>query len=103
MCKLTISLLVAVAAVASYTNHVARAEEVKCEGTITKIDGEKVTVKTTTNQEQHMTVLPATKIMIDGKAAKPSDLKIGQRVRCTCNKEGDRMVCNLIEASSRAE
>jgi len=103
MCRLTISLVVAIAMISTYTSRMARAEEVKCEGTITKIDGEKVTVKTPTNQEQHMTVLPATKIMIDGKAAKPADLKIGQRVKCTCNKEGDKVVCNVIEASTRAE
>jgi hypothetical protein len=103
MCRFTISLVVAVAVIGAYASRVARAEEVRCEGTITKIDGEKVTVKTATNQEQHMTVLPATKIMIDGKAAKPNDLRVGQRVKCTCNKEGDKMVCNMIEASSRAE
>jgi hypothetical protein len=94
--------LVAIAAISSYFSRAALAEEVKCEGTIMKIDGEKVMVKSPTNQEQTMWVVPATKIMLDGKAAKPMDLKVGQHVKCTCNKEGDKMTCNMIEASSRA-
>jgi hypothetical protein len=101
MCRIAISMVVALAIIGSFAARAARAEQLKCEGTITKIDGEKVTVKTPTNQEEHMVVVPATKIMIDGKAAKPNDLKVGQHVKCTCNKEGDKMTCNMIEASSR--
>jgi hypothetical protein len=89
-----------VAVIGGLAGRVAVAEEVKCEGTIMKIEGEKVTVKTPTNQEQEMLVVPATKIMLDGKAAKPTDLKIGQKAKCTCNKEGEKMTCNSIEASS---
>ena len=100
MVKFIISL-VAVVSIGSYLSRVAWAEETKCEGTITKIEGEKVTVKTPTSQEQQMLVVPATKIMVDGKAAKPMDLKVGQHVKCTCDKEGTKMTCNMIEASSR--
>jgi hypothetical protein len=103
MFRFIISLVVAVAVIGSYASRVARAEEVNCAGTITKIEGEKVTVKTPTNEEQQMLVVPATKIMLDGKAAKPMDLKLGQRVKCTCDKQGEKMTCHMIEASSRPE
>jgi hypothetical protein len=95
--------LVAAAVIGGYVGRVALAEETKCEGTITKIEGEKVTVKTPTNSEQHMWVVPATKVMLDGKASKTTDLKVGQHVKCTCSKQGDKMTCNMIEASSRAQ
>jgi hypothetical protein len=75
---------------------VAYAEEVKCEGTITKIEGEQVTVKTAT-EEHHLTVLPATKIVVDGKPAKSTELKVGQKVKCTANKTGDKVTCTSIE------
>lgn len=94
-------MVVALAVIGAFASRSVRAEQAKCEGTITKIDGEKVTVKDAGNQEQHMMVVPATKIMIDGKAAKPNDLKVGQHVKCTCNKDGDKMTCNMIEASTR--
>jgi hypothetical protein len=100
MFRVILSLAV-VLAIGSQFSRIASAEEVKCEGTITKIDGEKVTIKTPANQEQHMWVVPATKVMVDGKAAKPTDLKIGERVKCTCNKDVDKMTCNMIEASSQ--
>src|SRR5262245_6266749 len=101
MCRFAISMVVALAIVGTVAARAAHAEQAKCEGTITKIDGENVTVKTPANQEEHMTVVPATKIMLDGKAAKPNDLKVGQHVKCTCNKEGDKMTCAMVEASSR--
>jgi hypothetical protein len=101
MCRFAISIVVALAVIGSFASRAARAEEAKCEGTIMKIDGENVTVKTATNQEHHLLVVPATKIMLDGKAAKPNDLKVGQHVKCTANKEGDKMTCNMIEAHSR--
>src|SRR5262245_2893080 len=81
----------------------AFSEEMKCAGTITKIEGEKVTINTPASGEQTMWVVTATKIMLDGKAAKPMDLKIGQRANCTCNKDGEKMVCNAIEVSSKPE
>jgi len=102
MFKVLLSLA-ALLAISTQFSRVASAEEVKCEGTITKIDGEKVTVKTPANQEQHMWVVPATKVMLDGKAAQPTDLKIGQRVKCTCTKEGEKMTCNTIEAHAQPQ
>jgi ribosomal protein S1 len=101
MIRLTITTLLALALVGAFGTRAALAEEVKCEGTITKIEGEKVTVKTPANQEKQMWVVPATKIMINGKEAKPNELKVGQQVKCTCNKEGNKMTCNMIEVSTR--
>jgi hypothetical protein len=101
MLRFALTTVVAVAIVGSFAVRVALAEQVKCEGTITKIEGEKVTVKDGGNRDQHMEVVPATKIMLDGKAAKPSDLKVGQHVSCTCDKQGDKMTCNTIEAKTK--
>lgn len=102
MGRFIIGLLVVIA-IGNHLSHAAWAEETKCEGTIAKIEGEKVTVKTPTNQEQTMWVVPATKIMLDNKPAMPMDLKVGQRVKCTCNKDGDKMTCNTVEATSRPD
>jgi hypothetical protein len=103
MVRLTISFVVAVAVIGTFANRVLRAEEIKCEGTIIKIEGEKVTVKTRANEEQQMLVVPATKIVLDGKPAKTTDLKVGQRATCTCTKEGEKMTCHMIEATSRPQ
>jgi len=96
MFRLAISMVVAVAVLGTVASAIAFAEEVKCEGTITKIEGEKVTVKTTT-EDHHLTVLPSTKIMVDSKPAKASDLKVGQKVKCTADKQGDKVTCTSIE------
>jgi hypothetical protein len=101
MFRIAISLAFAVALFAGYVNRVAYGEEVNCAGTITKIAGERVDVKTAANQDEHLLVLPATKITLDGKPAKSTDLEVGQLVKCTCNKDGDTMTCTIIEASSR--
>lgn len=99
MSKVAFSLLVAVAALVAMSARIALAEEVKCEGTIAKIEGNNVTVKTADAQHE-LTVAPSTKITLDGKAAKSSDLRVGQKVKCTANKEGERATCLAIEASS---
>jgi hypothetical protein len=78
----------------------ALAEQVKFEGRVEKIEGDKVIVKEGGNREQHMEIVPATKIVLDGRAAKPSDLKVGHHVSCTCEKQGDRMTCRTIEAKT---
>jgi hypothetical protein len=96
MFRLAISAILALAVLGTVASVVAYAEEVKCEGTISKIEGEKVTVKTAT-EEHHLTVLPSTKIMVDGKPAKSSDLKVGQKVKCAAEKQGDKVTCTSIE------
>lgn len=101
MLRFLLTTLVALALTSTLAARVAFAEEVKCEGSITKIDGEKVTIKDSSNNEKHMMVVPATKVMLDGKAAKSNDLKVGQHVSCTCDKQGDKMTCNTIEAKTK--
>ena len=96
MFRMAISLVVAVAVLGTVASAVAYAEEVKCEGTITKIEGEHVTVKTD-KEDHHLSVLPSTKIMVDGKPAKSSDLKVGQKVKCVADKKGDKVTCVSIE------
>lgn len=80
---------------------VALAEQVKCEGTITKSEGQRITIKDSGNHDQHMEVVPATKVTVDGKPSKPSDLKTGQHVSCTCDKQGNRMTCTMLEAKTK--
>jgi hypothetical protein len=96
MFRLAVSLILAVAVLGTVASAVAYAEEVKCEGAITKIEGEKVTVKTD-KEDHHLTVLPSTKIMVDGKPAKSSDLKVGQKVKCVAEKQGEKVTCVSIE------
>jgi len=74
---------------------VSRAEEVKCEGMITMIDGDHVTLKDATEEHQ-MKIEPATKIMINGKPGSAMDLKVGQKVKCVCEKKGEEMICTTL-------
>src|SRR5437870_4464663 len=69
MSRLAITIVASIVTLGILATRVGLAEEAKCEGTITKIEGEKITVKSPTG-EQHMDVVPATKVMLDGKAAK---------------------------------
>jgi len=87
---------VAVMLAAIAVGRLAVGEEVKCEGTIAKIEGEKVTVKGA-SQEYQMKVEPATKIIIVGKPGSPMDLKVGQRVKCLCERKDGGMICTTLE------
>lgn len=99
MSKFFACLLMGLALAISATAIAAAAEEVKCEGKIAKIEGANVTVKTDT--ESHtMTADAKTKITLDGSAAKVTDLKVGQKVKCTCTKDGAKLTCVSIEATS---
>jgi Cu/Ag efflux protein CusF len=98
MTRIVVALLMGLALVVS-VSAIAWAEDVKCEGTIAKIEGANVTVKAAT--ESHtMTVADTTKITVNGSAAKLSDLKVGQKVKATCSKEGTKLTCTSIEATS---
>jgi hypothetical protein len=101
MFRFALTSVFILAMVCTLTTRAARAEQVKCEGTISKIDGENVTVKDSANRDQQMQVVPATKVMLDGKPAKPNDLKVGQHASCTCDKQGDKMTCTTIEAKTK--
>lgn len=102
MQKLAISSLVLAVVLCAVVSRMAQAEEVKCEGTIAKIEGAMVTVKTADAQHE-LTLAPTTKVTLDGKAARASDLKVGYRVKCTGNKEGDKATCTSIDAFSAAQ
>jgi phosphate-selective porin len=97
MSKIVVALLMGLALVLS-VSAIAIAEEVKCDGTIAKIEGANVTVKTAT--ESHtMTVDDKTKITVAGSAAKLADLKVGQKVKCSANKEGTKVTALSIDAT----
>jgi hypothetical protein len=72
------------------------AEEVTVQGTIMKIEGEKLTVKDT-EKEQPMKISPATKITSGGKPGSAMDLKVGQKVKCLVQKVGEEMMCTSLE------
>jgi hypothetical protein len=73
-----------------------RAEEVNCQGAISRIEGEKVTVKTMAD-EQQLLLEPATRIVINGKPGSPTELKIGQEVKCLGDKRDGKVTCTSIE------
>ena len=72
------------------------ADEVKCEGAIVAINGDTLTVKDT-SKEQRMKIEPATKITSAGKPVMVSDLKVGQKVKCVCDKKDGALVCMSME------
>ena len=71
-------------------------DEVKCEGAIVAINGDTVTVKDMA-KEQQMKIEPATKITSAGKPVMVSDLKVGQKVKCACDKKDGAMICMSME------
>jgi ABC-type enterochelin transport system substrate-binding protein len=99
MSRFAFCLVVAVAALGALSAQVAFAEEVKSEGTIAKIEGNQVTIKA--EDAQHEVMLgPSSRITLDGRAATQRDLKVGQKVKCTADKEGDKLTCRLLEVTS---
>ena len=99
MYKLAISTAVVAVALCAVVTRAALAEEAKCEGTIAKIEGSNVTVKTADAQHE-VALAPATKITLDGKPARASDLKVGYKVKAVCDKEGDKLTCRSVDATS---
>jgi hypothetical protein len=96
MFKPLLALLFAVVTLSTLSPAVVRAEEVTCDGSITKIEGEKVTVKTMSD-EQQIVVEPATKIVVNGKPGNVTDLKVGQAVKCLADKRDGKIMCTSIE------
>jgi hypothetical protein len=101
MIRFAISTAVVAVALCAVISRVAIAEEVKCEGSISKIEGTTVTIKAADAQHE-VTFAPTSKITLDGKPARFTDLKVGQKVKCTANKVGDKATCTALEASSAA-
>jgi hypothetical protein len=72
------------------------AEDVKCAGQISRIEGVNVTVLEMA-KEQRMKLEPATKITSGGKPVMVGDLKVGQKVQCVLDKQGEEFVCKAME------
>jgi Cu/Ag efflux protein CusF len=69
------------------------------EGKVVKVEGAKLTMSDKDGKKQHTHAIPATaKITVDGKAAKLSDLKAGEPVKITAEKQGDKNVITKVEA-----
>jgi hypothetical protein len=96
MLRHIICILVAIALTGELASRMLVAQDTKCEGTIVKIEGESVTVKDR-SEEQEMKIKPATKITHHGKPANAMDLKIGQQVRCVCQWNENEMICTSVE------
>ena|SRR5437667_5186346 len=95
MLRATITTI-AIAALIAVFARATIADEVKCEGAIIQIDGDTVTVKDMSKEHQ-MKIEPATKITSAGKPVMPSDLKVGQKVKCVCEKKVNVMICTSME------
>jgi hypothetical protein len=87
---------VATAFVGALAVRMAAAEEVKCDGKITKIDGNMITIDNMA-KDQVMKIEPQTKITSGGKPVNPIDLKVGQLVKCVGDRHGDEVICTAME------
>ena len=96
MVQYILNTVVAVVFVGCVAGMTLAAEEVTVQGTIMKIEGEKVTVRNL-EKEQPMKISPATKITSGGKPGSAMDLKVGQKVKCLIQKVGDEMMCTSLE------
>jgi hypothetical protein len=73
-----------------------KADDLKLEGAIVRIEGEIVAVKGM-DREQEMKMEPGTRITSGGKPVMVADLKVGQKVQCVFEKRGDKAVCMAME------
>ena len=80
-----LSLVLAVLALLCFVGAPALAEEKAdtAEGTIVKVDGNKLTIKGKDDKEHTCELAPDAKISCDGKECKVSDLKAGTKVKVT--------------------
>ena len=90
--KMLVALLVGLVGFAFTMSAIAADNPVRVAGTLTKIDGQKLTITTTTpagTKDTVVTCNDATKINRDGDPAplKFTDLKVGQSVRTYCDKK----------------
>ena len=47
--------------------------------------------------EQQLKIEPATMITSGGKPVSPIDLKVGQKVKCVCDRHGQELICTTME------
>lgn len=79
---------------------VLAAGEVTHEGKITKIDKDHVTIQSADAKKSETVVAvdSHTKIKLDGKEVKLSDLKTGFKAKTTCKKDGAKVMAVSIDA-----
>jgi hypothetical protein len=90
-------LLVLPAAALAHPGH-----DHKLMGTISAIDGSKVTVKSTDGKEQAVELSPATKITHGKTKGDAADLKVGMRVVVVADGEGTPMKAKELQYSAAA-
>jgi hypothetical protein len=98
MFKYAIALSVALAGLGAFGS-LLLAEDAKCDGIIAKVEGDLVTVKTVDAQHE-LTLLPSTNVTLDGKPARTTDLKVGMKVKCMAEKQGEKLNARSVEATS---
>lgn len=96
MFRIVIGGLWGVTLISTLLVRAAIGEEVKIAGMLTKIEGQLLTVKTESGNEQ-MKIAPATKVIMNGKPMESRDLKVGQKVKGDCEKRGSEVVCVTLE------
>jgi hypothetical protein len=70
------------------------------EGKVVKTEPGKLTMTDKQGKNQHTHAIPATaKITFEGKACKLEDLKAGNAVKVTTEKQGDKVVVTTVEAT----
>lgn len=102
MSKFFVAALAVVVVSAVLCGVPAFAEELKCAGVITKIEGQIVTVKTADAQHE-LTALPSSKITLDNKPGQLADLKVGYKVRCLGDKEEKKILLRSLDAVTTPE
>jgi hypothetical protein len=87
MLRVTLGLLVVVSLALFASGAALAAETVKHEGKIVKVEKDRIFFLEN-QKEMTVTIGADTKVTVDGKAAKLSDLKAGEHAKLECKKEG---------------
>lgn len=95
-------VLTAVVALVAWANPVRAAEEEAPAGThegkVVKVEGTKLTMSDKDGKKHTHTIPADAKVSCDGKECKLTDLKEGQPVKVTAEKQGDKNVITKIDA-----
>ena len=94
--------VVAFLAVALVVTGVALAAET-VQGKVVSAQANRLTMTDNDGERHVLQVNEDTKITLDGKAAKLADLKAGQAVTATFEKEGQNLIAQKIDAKSAAK
>jgi hypothetical protein len=96
MNRITVLGWIAIVLVGVLTARLTWAEEVKVEGSLTKIEGQLITIMNS-GQAAQMKIEPATKILMHGKPIESRELKVGQKVRAVGDRSGGQTTCTTLE------